>query len=275
MTLGKENNTLELKQRGLKIFRLAAEKCGRALGKSLLDLLPIVATVAFFQIFIFQQSLDNFGTLLVGMIMVVLGLAMFVAGLEMGLFPLGEQMARDFAKKGSVPWLVAFAFSLGFGTTYAEPALIAVSRKAAELASVEMEHGVENGAAINSSEEILAFRNRYAIKLRTVVAVSVGTALVLGVFRIIYGWPLHFLIIAGYALVILLTPFAPAPIIGVAYDAGGVTTSTITVPLATALGVGLASSIRGRNPLFDGFGLIAFASLTPIIFVLTMGIIGL
>lgn len=265
---------MELKQRGLKIFSLAAEKCGRALGKSLFDLSPIVATVAFFQIFIFQQSLDNVWAILVGLVMVVVGLAMFVAGLEMGLFPLGEQMARDFAKKGSVPWLVAFAFSLGFGTTYAEPALIAVSRKAADLASADMHQQVGDSEAAEPSEEVTAFRARYAIKLRTVVAISVGTALVIGVFRIIYGWPLPYLIIAGYALVIVMTPFAPAQIVGVAYDAGGVTTSTITVPLATALGVGLASSIRGRNPLFDGFGLIAFASLTPIIFVLTMGILG-
>lgn len=265
---------MELNGQGLNLIKIAAGKCGRALGKSSFDLLPIVATVAFFQIFIFQQPLNNIGAILVGLMMVVLGLAMFVAGLEMGLFPLGEQMARDFAKKGSVPWLVAFAFSLGFGTTYAEPALIAVSRKAAELASIEMQSQSVEVTSIETSEEILAFRNRYALKLRTVVAFAVGTALVLGVFRIIYGWPLPYLIIAGYALVIVLTPFAPARIIGVAYDAGGVTTSTITVPLAAALGVGLASSIRGRNPLFDGFGLIAFASLTPIIFVLTMGILG-
>lgn len=265
---------MELNRQGLNLIKIAAGKCGRALGKSLFDLSPIVATVAFFQIFIFQQTLDNVWAILVGLVMVVVGLAMFVAGLEMGLFPLGEQMARDFAKKGSVPWLVAFAFSLGFGTTFAEPALIAVSRKAAELASADVQLQVGDAPVAETSSEVLAFRDRYAFRLRTVVAISVGLALVLGVFRIIYGWPLHYLIIVGYILVILLTPFAPASIIGVAYDAGGVTTSTITVPLAAALGVGLASSIRGRNPLFDGFGLIAFASLTPIIAVLTLGIIG-
>ncbi|HER25691.1 MAG TPA: DUF1538 domain-containing protein, partial [Rhodospirillales bacterium] len=116
-------------------------------------------------------------------------------------------------------------------------------------------------------------RAAYALTLRLTVALSVGIALVVGVFRILKGWPIHYLIIGGYLGVVVLTLFAPAEIIGIAYDSGGVTTSTITVPLVTALGVGLASTIRGRNPMVDGFGLIAFASLTPILFVLVFGMV--
>ncbi len=234
----------------------------QSLWGSARDLLPIILTVSVFQILVFRQPLENVGQLLCGLVLVILGLTLFVAGLEMGLFPLGEQMAHDFARKGSLPWLIAFAFALGFGITFAEPALIAVSGKAAELAAFD---------AAPENQEVL--QQDYAFILRSTVAVAVGSALVVGVLRILMGWPLHYLIMAGYALVIALTPFAPKNIIGVAYDSGGVTTSTITVPLTAALGVGLASSIKGRNPLLDGFGLIAFASLTPIIFVLILGMI--
>lgn len=170
-------------------------------------------------------------------------------------------MAHAFARKGSVPWLLLFAFSLGFGTTVAEPALIAVAEKAAEIAS--------NGGII---EKTVDARNTYALGLRLTVAFSVGFALIIGVLRILRGWPLHYLIISGYCGVVVMTVFAPEEIIGIAYDSGGVTTGTITVPLVTALGIGLASAIKGRNPMVDGFGLIAFASLTPIIFVMAFGI---
>jgi hypothetical protein len=155
-----------------------------------------------------------------------------------------------------------FAFALGFGTTVAEPALIAVAAEAAEVA--------RQGGMIENSNEA---GERYATGLRFTVAVSVGFAIVLGVFRIIRGWPVQYLIIAGYIGVVIMTAFAPPEIIGIAYDSGGVTTSTITVPLVTALGVGLASSISGRNPMVDGFGLIAFASLTPMIFVMGYGMV--
>lgn len=251
-----------------------------SLCRSLIDLLPIVVTVALFQLFVFQKSPNHLGDLLIGLSLVIVGLSLFVAGLEMGLFPIGEQMARDFAKKGSVPWLVAFAFALGFGTTFAEPALIAVSNKAAQLMVAPRQKGSsvedfrsEPVAGISSGLDRLASdRASYAFQLRWVVALAVGAALVLGVFRILRGWPISYLIMGGYGAVMALTPLAPVEIVGIAYDAGGVTTSTITVPLATALGVGLASCIKGRNSLWDGFGLIAFASLTPIIFVLLMGI---
>ena len=226
------------------------------------DLLPIILTVAFFQIVVLQQPFPNLDEVLIGLVFVVVGLTLFIQGLEMGLFPLGNDMAEAFARKGSLLALLAFAFCLGFGTTVAEPALIAVSAEAAKIAS---EAGI-----IATSEEA---RASYANSLRIIVALSVGMALLVGVFRILKGWPIYYFIISGYLLVIAITPFAPAEIVGIAYDAGGVTTSTITVPLVTALGVGLAQTIRGRNPMTDGFGLIALASLTPMIFVMMFGIL--
>jgi hypothetical protein len=171
-------------------------------------------------------------------------------------------MAQAFSQKGSVFWLLVFAFTLGFSTTVAEPALIAVAAEAAKVAA--------SGGMIVSSEQSM---QSYATGLRLTVAISVGLAIVIGVLRILKGWPIHYLIIGGYAGIVVMTAFAPPAIIGIAYDSGGVTTSTITVPLVTALGVGLASSIRGRNPMVDGFGLIAFASLTPMIFVMGYGMI--
>ncbi len=246
-------------------MRIAAPLVGAALGRfggALRDLAPIIAVIVFFQVVVLQQPFPEVGRVLVGLACVVAGLAMFIQGLEMGLFPLGEAMAQAFARKGSLLALFAFAFGLGFGTTVAEPALIAV---AAEAASVAAEAGF-----IPVDE---AAQQDYALNLRMVVAVSVGAAIVLGVLRIIKGWPIHHFIISGYVLVTVMTAFAPDEIIGVAYDSGGVTTSTITVPLVTALGVGLAQSIRGRNPMVDGFGLIAFASLTPMIFVLLYGMV--
>ncbi len=229
---------------------------------SLRDLLPIILVIGFFQIFVVQQPIPNLLDLFMGTLFVVLGLTFFIYGLEMGLFPVGESMAYAFARKGSVLWLLIFAFSLGFGTTVAEPALIAVAAEAAEVA-----------ASGNMIENTLAAKNSYAYGLRMTVAFSVGLAIVVGVFRILKGWPIHLMIIVGYLLVVVMTVFAPKEIIGIAYDSGGVTTSTITVPLVTALGVGLASSIKGRNPMIDGFGLIAFASLTPMIFVMAYGMI--
>ena len=232
------------------------------LWQSTRDLLPIIIVIAFFQIVVLQKPIPNMGQLLVGTGLVVLGLSLFVKGLEIGLFPIGESMAYAFARKGSVIWLLIFAFSLGFGTTIAEPALIAVADKAAEVAALG--HAIENTEGARSS---------YSSGLRLTVAFSVGLAIVIGVLRILKGWPIHYLIIGGYMGVVIMTFFAPKEIIGIAYDSGGVTTSTITVPLVTALGVGLASSIKGRNPMTDGFGLIAFASLTPMIFVMGYGML--
>ncbi len=234
----------------------------RSLLDSLRDLLPILLVISFFQLAILQQPIPNMGEMVYGTFLVVLGLTLFVQGLEMGLFPLGEAMAYAFARKGSLIWLLAFAFALGFGTTVAEPALIAVAEEASKIAAA--------GGAIENSLQAM---NSYATGLRYTVALSVGFAIMIGVIRILYGWPIQYLIIAGYAGVVVMTMFAPKEIIGIAYDSGGVTTSTITVPLVTALGVGLASSIKGRNPMTDGFGLIAFASLTPMIFVMGYGML--
>ncbi len=234
----------------------------RSMMGSLRDLAPIILVIAFFQLVVLQQPLPDLIGLLTGVLFVVLGLTFFIYGLEMGLFPIGESMAHAFARKGSVFWLVTFAFALGFGTTVAEPALIAVSAEAAEVAA--------EGGMIEPTEQA---QKSYANGLRLTVAFSVGLAIVIGVVRIIKGWPIHYLIIGGYVLVVIMTGFAPREIIGIAYDSGGVTTSTITVPLVTALGVGLASSIKGRNPMIDGFGLIAFASLTPMIFVMAYGMV--
>jgi hypothetical protein len=229
---------------------------------SLRDLLPIILVIGFFQFAVLQQPIPNLGEIVIGIVFVVIGLTLFVQGLNMSLFPIGESMAYSFASKGSLFWLLCFAFALGFATTIAEPALIAVAREAAFIAA--------NGGMIENSAQS---QESYALGLRITVAVSVGIAIMIGVFRIIMGWPIQYLIVIGYTGVVIMTVFAPREIIGIAYDSGGVTTSTITVPLVTALGVGLASSIQGRNPLVDGFGLIAFASLTPMIFVMGYGMV--
>lgn len=229
---------------------------------SLRDLTPVIAVIAFFEIVVVRQAPPDLLQILIGVGLVLIGLTLFVQGLEMGLFPIGEAMAQALTRKGSLTTLIGFAFALGFGTTVAEPALIAVSGEAARTAA-------EAGIVAPSAEA----QTLYADLLRLTVAVSVGSALVLGVFRILKKWPIHWLIIGGYILVLGLTAIAPAEIVGIAYDSGGVTTSTITVPLVTALGVGLAASIAGRNPMVDGFGLIALASLTPMIFVLIFGMV--
>ncbi len=232
------------------------------LRQSFTDLLPIILVISFFQLFIIRQPLPQLGEMITGTIMVILGLSMFIQGLEMALFPIGESMAQALTRKGSLFWLLVFAFFLGFSTTVAEPALIAIAKEAADIAAL--------GGLLKNDPQILS---SYALGLRLTVAFSVGFAILLGVLRILLNWPIQFLIIGGYVLVMLMTIVAPEEIIGIAYDAGGVTTSTITVPLVTALGVGLATVIRGRNPLLDGFGLIAFASLLPMIFVMGYGIV--
>ena len=221
------------------------------LGNSFKDLMPIILVIAFFQIFILQQVPEDLGSIVLGLFIVAVGLAVFIQGLEIGIFPIGENLAHEFAAKGSVFWLLSFAFAIGFSTTIAEPALIAIAGKAQVISECRID----------------------ANTLRLTVALSVGFAISLGSWRIITGHPIHLYIITGYVIVVVFTFFVPVEIVGLAYDSGGVTTSTVTVPLVAALGVGLASSIRGRNPVIDGFGLIAFASLTPMIFVQAYGLI--
>jgi hypothetical protein len=234
----------------------------RMIATALRDLAPLALVITFFQLIVLRQPFPNLDQVLVGVALVAIGLMLFVRGLEMGLFPLGEAMADAFARKGSLFALLAFAFALGFGATIAEPALIAVAGEGARAAA--------GAGVIPATEAAMA---GYALQLRLTVAFSVGVALVVGVIRILKGWPIHYLFVAGYAGVMTLTTYAPEEIIGIAYDSGGVTTSTVTVPLVAALGVGLATSIRGRNPAVDGFGLIAFASLTPMMFVLVFGML--
>ena len=221
------------------------------LKDSIRDLTPIIAVIVIFQAFIIGSIPENTISIAIGLSIVAFGLAIFIQGLEVGIFPLGENLANDFARKGSLFWLLLFAFLIGFSTTIAEPALIAIAEKAEVISSGKID----------------------AFWLRFTVALSVGFAILLGVLRIILGHPIHYYIIVGYIIVVLITFFTPPEIVGLAYDSGGVTTSTVTVPLVTALGIGLASSIKGRNPVIDGFGLIAFASLTPMIFVQIYGII--
>ena len=224
------------------------------------DVMPIAAILIGFQLLIIRKPLHKPKQLFAGFFYVLLGIALFLEGLEMALFPLGELMAKqltdpEFIKvdisSGSVPWqaytwVYIFAACIGFATTLAEPSLIAVAIKAQEI----------SGGAIR------------ALSLRLAVSLGVAFGITLGVFRIVTGTDLYVYIVTGYVIVIIQTMFSPKKIIGLAYDSGGVTTSTVTVPLVTALGLGLASTVPGRNPLLDGFGLIAFASLFPIIAVL-------
>lgn len=220
------------------------------LKESFRDLMPIVLVILFFQLAIIQSVPAGWLATTIGLAIVAVGLAVFLLGLEVAIFPVGENLASDFAHKGSTFWIMLFAFMIGFGTTIAEPALYVIAQKAAAISSGRIDAEV----------------------LRSVVAFSVGFAIVLGSWRIITGHPIQYYIIAGYILVVATTAFAPDEIVGLAYDLGGVTTSTVTVPLVAALGIGLASTIKGRNPVLDGFGLIAFASLTPMIFVQVYGI---
>ena len=228
----------------------------------LFDLSPILAVVIIFQVLIIRQSIPDVGHFILGILFVLIGLTLFIQGLELSLFPLGESMAYAFARKGSLFWLLTFAFCLGFGAAVAEPALISLAEQAAELAA-------QKTTIIDS----ISSKNNYALGFRITVAVSIGFAILIGVLRIIRGWPAYYPVFYAYVLIALMTPFAPTEIRAIAYDSGCVATSTLTVPLVTALGVGLATAIRGRNPMTDGFGLVVFASLTPIIFVMLYGII--
>lgn len=231
-----------------------------SLQQSFKDLLPIILVISFFQAVVLREPVPNLAEILVGGLMVLVGLSLFVQGLQLALFPLGEDLAFSFVKRGNLWLLLIFSFLLGFGTTVAEPALIAIADEAAIIAA--------GGGVIENTQDA---RDSYANGLRLVVALAVGIALLVGVIRILKGWKVQYLIMGGYIGVVIMTAFAPPEIIGIAYDSGGVTTSTVTVPLVAALGIGLANSIQGRDPLIDGFGLIAFASLTPMIFVMGYG----
>ena len=218
--------------------------------QSFLDLTIIVAVVAFFQFIVIREVPEAWPSMLWGLAIVGVGLALFLRGLEIGIFPLGEELAELLSSSGSKLVIVFFGFVVGFATTIAEPSLIAVADKAASISN----GGID------------------ALVVRLVVAFAVGFAIVLGVLRLFFNHPIHYYIIAGYVLATGLSFFAPPEIVGLAFDSGGVTTSTVTVPLVAALGIGLARSLKNRNPVIDGFGLIAFASVTPMIFVQLYGI---
>lgn len=231
-------------------------------SQAFIDVLPVILVITVFQLGVIQKPFPHLKETLIGFFLVVVGLFIFIQGLENALFPMGERLAVEFALKGNVFWIVLFGFTLGFAATIAEPALTVISQKAGQIAA--------QTGAIDETQEAIA---NYVWGLRLTTAFSVGLAGAIGVIRIIKGWPLVIFILTGYSLIVVATLFAPREIIGIAYDAGGITTSTLTVPLITALGIGLATSIRGRNPIVDGFGLIALASLTPILFVMLYGIV--
>lgn len=235
---------------------------GGVLLTTLRDVLPIATIIFGFQFFVIRKPIPNLKRTLVGFLYVLIGLSFFLQGLEQALFPLGKLMAAqltapDFIYQGlqtiiTAPdwkdyyWVYLFAFAIGFSTTIAEPSLIAVAMKASEV----------SGGAIG------------VWGLRIAVAIGVAVGIALGTYRIVTGYPLHYFIIVGYVMVVIQTFYAPKIIVPLAYDSGGVTTSTVTVPLVTALGLGLADTIPGRSALIDGFGLIAFASLFPIMSVM-------
>lgn len=233
-----------------------AIEAGTRLFSAVTDIAPIVLVLFAFQRFIIREPVPNPRAVIVGLIYVTLGLGLFLIGLEKALFPLGRSMARQLSDPTFIGaaaegwrqylWVYLFAAAIGFSTTIAEPSLFAVASKAGEV----------SGGTIGVNG------------LRVAVALGVAVGVALGTFRIVSGTELHYYIIAGYAVVLLQTVFAPRTIVALAYDSGGVTTSTVTVPIVTALGLGLASSVPGRSATLDGFGLIAFASLFPIMSVL-------
>jgi len=231
------------------------------LKTTVVDVLPIISIIIFFQLFVIRKPIPNIKKVSIGFVYVLIGLALFLLGLEKALFPLGKMMAEQLTSTSFLTnentlnevliwsdyfWIYIFSAAIGFSTTIAEPSLMAVALKAEEV----------SGGAIHANN------------LRIAVAIGVAIGIAIGSFRIIVGHPLHYYIIAGYLVVVVQTFFCPKLIIPLAYDSGGVTTSTVTVPLVAALGLGLASTIPERNPLIDGFGLIAFASLFPIIAVM-------
>lgn len=215
------------------------------------NLLPIILVVGVFQAAVIRELPDGLTEMLLGLGVVIFGVAVFLQGLELGVFPVGKSLSNAFARRGSLPLLMGFGFCLGFSSVIAEPALIAVAEQA---------------------EEISEGRIR-GLTLRLLIALSVGLVVALGVLRTLLGHPLHWYMIIGYLLVSCVTFFAPEEIVGLAYDSGGVTTNIVTVPLIAALGIGLAASIKGRNPLAHGFGLVALAVMVPMIAVQFYGIV--
>jgi len=229
----------------------------RVLLATLRDIVPLLLLVGFFYGVVLRAPPADPGAVLAGAVLVVLGLAFFVHGLSMSLFPLGEGLADTLARRGNLGVLLAFAFAIGFGSTVAEPALYAVTMKAAAAAA---EAGLVTGGE--------AAETRAGVALRYAVSASVGCAVALGCLRIVLGWPAWWFLLGGYVLVAVLGLVRDTKLLGVAFDAGAAATSAINIPLIAALGIGLAAAIRGRRPLADGFGVVALASLMPMLVVL-------
>jgi hypothetical protein len=225
-----------------------------ALIATLRDMLPIVLTMALFHALVLGAVPQNPAGLVLGFLAVLVGLTLLVRGLEMSLFPIGEALADAMARHGHPAWLMGFAFALGFGSTVAEPALAAVAAEAAAAMVADPEF-----PALEAQRAALALQIRYG------VAFGLGLALMLGVWRILKGWPLIWLVLPGYGVIALVALLTDAPFVAVALDAGTAATSAINIPLMLALGIGLGSVLRSRNALVDGFGMVVLASLTPML----------
>lgn len=224
------------------------------------DVAPLLAVIVFFQAVVLRAPLPDWPDVLLGVLLLILGLGVFMRGLEIALFPAGESIGRALVHRGSKTWLFVFAFLVGTGTVMAEPALIVV---ADHVAMAAMESGL-----LADSADLMGW---YALGFRLCIALGVGSALVLGVLRIVKGWPLNWILGGVVIALAIALVWAPVEYAAIALDAGGVALSTITVPLVTALGIGLSSSIGGRNALADGFGMVALTAVLPALFVLAYG----
>lgn len=229
----------------------------KEMARNLRDFVPILAVVVAFQWGVIGEPMPDLGLRIGGILLTLLGLTFFVRGLEMSLFPLGESLARGLAARGSVGVLLGFAFALGFGSTVAEPALASVADQAAAAAATAGSLSPEPHAV-----------SRFSTLLRYVASASVGVALAIGVLRIVKGWPITWLVLPGYGIAAAITLIGESSLSVIAFDAGAASTSAINIPLIMVLGTGLATLIRGRSPLTDGFGLVAMASLMPMLIIL-------
>lgn len=230
----------------------------RSVVQTARDLAPIILVLAFFQILVLQEPVPNLLSKGTGVLLVLLGLALFLTGLSISVFPLGERLAEEFAHKGSLWLLLLFAFAIGLGSTIAEPALIVLTQQAAEAM-----------AANGNVTDVAAT----AAILRVATSAAVGLSLVLSCVRIIRGWPAHVPVLAVYGLALVVIVLHPGPLEGIAFDSGAAATSAINIPLITAIGIGLAAALEGRSPLVDGFGAAALASAMPMITILIGSVI--
>jgi hypothetical protein len=225
-----------------------------AFAATLRDMLPILITIGVFEVLVLGRVPADPATLVLGLLAMMIGLTFMVRGLEMSLFPVGEALADAIARRGHPVWIMVFAFTLGFGSTIAEPALAAVAAEAAAAMTADPDFPADE-----------AQRGTLALQIRYGIATGLGIALMIGVWRILKGWPIAWLVLPGYGVIALVTLLTDASFVAVALDAGTAATSVINIPLMLALGIGLASVLRSRDPLVDGFGIVVLASLTPML----------